>query len=1246
MIVSLFAFSYGVAMTGDAFAEAIKENEEIRAEKLVDISNMQPQKSKIGIIFDYLRKPMVPVVSAEDVNDNGVEDDEEGVTQDGLSGGHKLLGRYLTESTEIHSFPISSQAAGSGCCFVSNNGLMCATTAPVDCVDDSPFAEGVLCTQTSFCEKGCCFDDPSGIYDTNTLKLDCNKDWVADPNCNMPGAAKGCCVLDGISSFETLGQCEIRTFSFAQGDGIINWSANTNEGQCAMLSATQVEGACVMGGGACSFTTEASCYGYDGEFYEGFLCTSPHVNSTCEPTEQTICIDGKDGVYFVDSCGNIANIYDSKRANDPVYWDSIVMPEEVCGEGDTGDASADSPECGNCNRFLGSICRSALDDGFDVDMGSNYCKDTSCMFDGEDYENGESWCVYDGAIGEGNDVVGSRHWKYVCSQGNVQVEPCADYRNQVCFQTNTFDVEGEEVQFRNAACVANNWRECIDLNSQADGLELCEDTLNCRLEKINIADKFNFDVCLPKYPGGFSLSDERYMDTAKSLCGQASQNCTVIYEPGYTGGCDLVANGGCLKEDFAKQMNDFCMGIGDCGGSVNIEGVYTKNHEIRKSPPLSGGYINNLKKLAEPVPGQYAEFEDYTEYLEAAGLWGNPGVAPEEEEEYSVNTVGTIVGTAGLATAMAAVAIGLGPMTFFGAQTFISGIYAAEGLAPFAGAGIGLAIGVIAGTMIAKRLGLSPLGSQLMAVAGGLAGLGIALNTPMLGALCPPCMPYLLVAAAIIAIIALIFAGSSCDPVEVVFECKPWKPPVGSGDCENCNEDPLKPCSEYRCNSLGAACELINKGSEDEMCHATTDNGQFPLLSPRLDYISWTEMYTNIDASGFEITSLEGGCVDAYTPVVFGITTDELAYCKFDIQPTDFEAMYYDLGPNAYVYNHTTTFTLPDPSHGQSQGIDWNGDLTLYIKCEDAFGNINPEFYTVDMCVNEGPDIGSPVIRATDPANDGFVGFDMTSQDVTFTTNELATCKWGLTDVDYSEMTNDMSCTDSLNSPSNPQGYACTTTFPIDDISNEYYVRCMDQPWLSDESERNANRQSFVYTIRKPESKISIEAILPGIDFVVHTAMTTIELTVDTAGGGDYHTCSYSFSGYDRMIDFFETGTEKTHTQQLNRPAGKNKIYIRCEDETGDYAESWTDFTIIRDVSTPAIARAWQSGGTLYVITTEVGECKYTTSSCHFNWDDGEDGGSGTEHTISSTKGNTYYIKCVDEFGNAPSGCSIMLQAL
>jgi len=352
--------------------------------------------------------------------------------------------------------------------------------------------------------------------------------------------------------------------------------------------------------------------------------------------------------------------------------------------------------------------------------------------------------------------------------------------------------------------------------------------------------------------------------------------------------------------------------------------------------------------------------------------------------------------------------------------------------------------------------------------------------------------------------------------------------------------------------------------------------------------------------------------------------------------------------------NHTTVFTLPDPSHGQSQGGNWTGDLTFYVKCQDSFGHESPGFYEVNVCVKEGPDRTAPVVRATNPENDAIVSFDSSEQNVEIVTNELAECRWDYGDKDYEFMGNSLECGDSIGAPSSLLGYSCSGVLPTVSAENVYYIRCMDQPWLSGaecESSsasvcQNKNMQSLVYVLRKPESKIVIDWIEPSEDFEVNTEMTTIDLRVRTSGGGDFHFCSYSFSGYETMIEFFETGTETNHGQPLNRPAGKHTIFVECRDETGDVAQGSTEFEIIYDDAVPQVARVWQSGGKLFVITTEDSECRYSTESCGFGWEDGEDMGSGEEHSISAIRGNNYFIKCGDEFGNVPSGCSISVRAL
>ena len=1183
----------------------------------------------------------------------------------------RFVGGELIENESWVNYPISSSTDNIGCCFASVDGQICGTASPENCISDSPFAEGALCAATSFCEKGCCYNEAAGIYDKNVLEFVCPTEWVNDPNCNMPEARFGCCVLGTETIFETRGQCEVDSLVRAIGDSeVVDWRDDVGEGACLFLSDVQKEGACIFGEGGCKFVNEGDCFSYDGEFAEGYLCTSPSLNTSCEMTRQTRCVDGKDGVYFVDSCGNIANIYDSERIDDLDYWDMVAEAGELCGDDDVEGGNADSVSCGNCNRFFGGICASASEDRFEVDAGDFYCRDTSCMFDGVSYENGESWCVYDGAIGNGDDVVGSRHWKYVCSQGVVQVEPCADYRNQICIQS-SIELSGElgEVGFSNAVCIANNWRACINLNSEEDGGEECGDVLNCRVESINIAEKFSFDICVPKYPGGFDLRDERYQKTAEKLCGMASQTCTVVYAPKTWGGCELVANGGCLTEIFAQGMNDFCRGLGDCGGSANVLGEWSGNYRVTNSPDLGAGWIEGLKDLAVVVPGQFAEVEDYSEFLEAAGILGGPGKPGEAEVEEGIDMSMIGSGVAGLGYAAGAYALGTTSVSFAALDFMASagsagGIY--SGLAAFAGVAIGAGIGMVAGAMLAKSMGLSPGGSMLMAIGGGMVGAGAMMAYMYAGAALGPVGWVIAIIGVIIMIIASFFGGSDCPPVDVEFECKSWQPPRGGDDCEECNGDPLKPCSEYRCESLGAGCELINVGSGDELCVNGNPNDATVPVIRRQSGISFEDGSYEDREGGFSVVNENGGCLDAYTPLVFGVVTSEPTQCRYDVVApnghdsgdplVEFEEMRFDLGSNSYLYNHTAVFSLPDPSHGESQGSNWTGDLNLYIKCVDRYGLVSPGFFEVGMCVREGDDRTAPRVVVTEPAGGGIVGFDVVSQDILIVTNELATCKWDLADVDYLDMENSLVCNDSLASPSNVFGYGCSGVLPIGNSSMDYYVKCMDQPWEESFGERNANVESFVFSLRKPSAMISIDRIVPEDDFEIGSDFATIDLRIATSGGGDFHFCSYSFSGYDKMIAMFETGNDRTHSQVFNLAPGRREIFVECRDETGDFVRSSTEFEIIRDSSAPQIARVWQMGGFVNLILSERGECRFSFDDCRFAWSEGYDIGNGEalyghdsgepELRFAVVRGEKYHIRCADEFGNMPNGCSVELVAI
>ena len=79
----------------------------------------------------------------------------------------------------------------------------------------------------------------------------------------------------------------------------------------------------------------------------------------------------------------------------------------------------------------------------------------------------------------------------------------------------------------------------------------------------------------------------------------------------------------------------------------------------------------------------------------------------------------------------------------------------------------------------------------------------------------------------------------------VSFECLPWEAPVGGNDCEKCNDE-IQTCSRYRCKSLGQACELVNEGTDKELCYwANPKDVASPMITPLEDVLTDGYEYTN-----------------------------------------------------------------------------------------------------------------------------------------------------------------------------------------------------------------------------------------------------------------------------------------------------------------------------------------------------------------------------------------------------------------
>jgi hypothetical protein len=1055
-----------------------------------------------------------------------------------------------------------------GCCARGLSGIACVEVEEGECASGELFAANALCSESAFCELGCCYNDNDGIFDKGVLENDCTFSgwsWAPDPFCNIAGADLGCCILGDIVQFQTQGQCNNDAILLGIEDA--EWKRDVSEAQCLLIPHLGDRGACVYNDNSCTFTSRDSCIQNSGSFAQGVLCTANTLNTTCEPTEQTTCLNGVDEVYFVDSCGNAANIYDSGRVNDQSYWENKISKGDSCGE---GVSNIDSKSCGNCNKYIGSLCSQASEYSFQPDLGDSYCRDLSCEYEGQRYNTGESWCVYDGAVGI-DDVVGSRHWQYACNQGTVETLGCEDYRNQICIQSNT--EENGVVVRRNAECVTNTWRECLQINVDfsEDAKELeteCEKMVNCRLEDAKIADKFRVQACMPLYPGGFDFTDTEVQEEAEELCGIGTQTCRVVRERDWKGSCKVKYNKDCLDEEqFGERMNEICRGLGDCGGEVNIEGAYVSNFILagRASATtskynISNAYIQYLIGLAIPIPDQYAVVDNYTEFL------GMVGIAPGD---ITYNTLAT---SASLT------------------NRYLS--------------------------LIGYRRGFSGFDrSWIVEKSGRWWDL---------------------------------FFGS-CSSRYRTYQCLPWQPPIGGGDCEKCNGDPLKPCSEYRCESLGAGCELINTESgdpKDFLCvNSCSSGGTAPATSPDIEAASLNIEYSNISSDGFTIQGDSSSCIDPYTTIQFGINTDSPSICRYDYKFSDYENM-SEIFRNFYGYNHSKSLTFPDPSHGESQGENWTKDQKLYIKCQDNCGHETPRFYTIDFCINSGPDINAPLVERFVPESGSLVSFDKEAIGVEVITNEVATCKWDIVDKEYYDMSNEFICGDDLGYPSSPFGYLCFGDLPIEDQINTFYVSCADQPWfIGTDNESSRNIGKYTYILEKPDERIKIDWITPDSPMLIGTDKLTIELKIKTSNGGDVHQCFYSMSEEGVKIPMFESGSSDVHTQFLDLSPKHWKIFVACRDDLGDIAEGVAEFEIIKDTSAPLISRVWNDFGEIYIITSEDAECKYSATSCSFNFGDGAPMGNLQIHTIASTPGKEYYVKCKDSLGNLPAKCSIRVTA-
>jgi len=1154
----------------------------------------------------------------------------------------------------------SSTSVNEQCCLKDNKGAICQSYSS-NIIADACSANQIFpgkCQDTAQCQIGTCIDPDEGTCSLKSTKGACEQSggkWNSDPNGNIAECKKGCCVLGENVQFTTETRCnKLSTVFGTRNQSGDNFRQVGNELECLALAPNLAasSGACVFEDKSCKFSTLQDCAVLSGTFSSGVLCSASELETICKKQDHVDCLDGKDEIYWFDSCGNRENIY---SANKDASFNNgkVLTKEQSCN---VNSSNADSQTCGNCNYLLGSKCSEVKAGGTKVNDGNFICSDLSCDSSketgGVKKENGESWCAYDSYIGDGKDTVGSRHWKRVCIDGKVQVEPCADFRGELCTQSDV-DV-GNGKKLSNAACTINQGLECVRYNQQKDSMEKnCKENPQCQLTEVNVDKGFKFSICTAKYPGGFDLtgeSESRATQSASQLCATANQKCTVIYVKKLFSGYVCTANCACETKKFSEEMNNLCIALGDCGSYINYAGQGTDNINVKGAPKVSW---QQYTKYAKPVAGQNVESENISSLVKRLGL----GVGGSEEEAAStlMRFMGSALGATGTALQIGSyMAIGFsfkGSLVSFvkgggGAGTTLG----AWGNA-FGAAGLSFSVGMIVG----KLLGLDQQSSMIAATAGAVVGFIVGFKIGFLGGVI-----WGIIIAVVLAIIFKLLGVGKIKKVIVKFECLPWQPPAGGAKCEECNKDPLKPCTQYRCSALGKSCELINTDSENPVCvYNGADDHAPPKISPL--NISEGFAFENSNANDVQVRTTNSACIPAFTQVAFSLRTDERAQCKYDFERKSSydELENYPLENTYYTKEHNFGVVAPSLESLQSLGAEITGDarerlakLDMNVRCQDVNGNTNTVDYVVDFCIASGPDQTAPRIVATDPLNDASLKQDTLEQNLTVYLNEPAECKYDVAaGKNYSGMINTMDCNTDLNDPGN-LGWQCDTLLTgLKNEDNTFYIKCRDQPWLNNtenESKRNTNNEDYVYILHGTNVSLKIDYTKPTGEIVDGVEPRTVPLEIGTSGGIDNGNaiCTFGFVDYDSAdIPFFDTGGSVHKQNGMQFLSGEQFIYVKCQDDAENIALGNITFSLRLDEQAPIAVRLFSEGNRLKLITDEDAECYYELNKplCDYNVKNATSMTTAfsKEHSADWQEGRTLDIKCLDVFGNEPTVCTV-----
>lgn len=1046
----------------------------------------------------------------------------------------------------VYLLPVTAEDDGKACCEQTLSGESCVYTSSSQCDDSYKVANYQKCEDTSFCKLGCCIS-PDGSCSKQTSQAACENagyTWNPDATCDsVKECNKGCCVLAGAScAYVTEKKCNNILLDYPELSK--DFRQSKSEQECSDICRQADRGCCVKSANEeCVWTSRATCNMQDGiggeGFYEGLFCSNNNLPcEQCKAHSYKGCLDGTDDVYWFDSCGN---------------------PEGVAED---------------CDYAKGTLCGQTQD-------GDYVCKSLDCPTtwdnpvvegDGGRRINGESWCEFDGAIGPSLDLPGSRHYRHICINGEEIVEPCKDFREEVCLQSDVYETlntgiketaEGkisataQNYLFSEAACKENRWKDCTTICNTAKDKTSPEDiALAMKLDKeccerSDLRDCFwagdeNSGTCIPQHPPGFRFWNPQKQTKSATTqtasdqtCSTATKKCTTVFTKmiytNWKWSCVKEGNCECFSNDYIKEQNNYCRSIGDCGAHYNYIGGFSKEGFLRSWDHSYQGWDIIFDR------GKSFQSSYYNRQSEEPKMQVDQTMAGAFEEVWHKAN-----------------------KELYLSNLNAEDVYKDKKIAQAITKGIGITVQLTG--LILKAIGTSAASSA----ASWVSGIGALVTL-------------------YIVLTEIVFR--KYQKRTVTTECKLWQPPPGSDNCAKCDEDPMSPCSEYKCMSLGAGCKFIkeNEGTSRPKCIAADPNDvNKPIITPWNEAFKLTYQGKDI-TTDYSIVEKQNGYLigskklPAFSKLYFGIQTNEPSMCKLDKElkytfndlSLRFNESYFDKVHNYYIGN-----------------LQPATDYKFYVICKDANGNPKDDKrsppYVIEFSTDRAPDLEPPRLISSSIPDMGYVAANANETSLTLVVDEVSpfSCRASTQDMPFDQMPLNMTCAEMPPDSIYSKYAECQVKLPVRDGLNTYYFRCRDEPENS--QVRNENSESYIWRASKAEPLI-ITALSPS--GTIYSSNITLQVKTAKGALNGKSICYYN------NIEFFNTNSTY-HTQVLSGLTKQQYDYIiECRDIANNVARENLSFTVDIDTEPPEITGLSYTGALLEVMFNEDASCSYSTNN-------------------------------------------------